>query len=114
MVTNAVPTAYWEPGHNVPVFSYPTTPRTLQQTLLEAARCAEAGLRIDSFLLEPSAFLVQFSADLTQTTQGQVCVTDTRRLGTHLLIAYLAHKAHSMHRVLDLALVERTGRDPLP
>ena len=30
VITDGEPTAYWEPGHSQPVFSYPPTARTLQ------------------------------------------------------------------------------------
>ena len=54
VITDGEPTAYWEPGHSTPVFSYPPTPRTLQQTLLEVGRCTREGLRINTFMLERS------------------------------------------------------------
>ena len=115
VITNKVPSAYTEPGHATPVFSYPPTPRTVQQTLLEAARCAEAGLRIDSFLLESavpawSNFLVKFATDLSRPTQGQVFVTGARRLATQLLIAYLAYKARTTAWALPLGRLTDCSR----
>jgi uncharacterized protein with von Willebrand factor type A (vWA) domain len=92
VITDGEPTAYWEPGHSTPVFSYPPTPRTLQQTLLEVGRCTREGLRINTFMLERSYGLMRFVDDITRINRGRAFFADPERLGDYILVDYLAQK----------------------
>ena len=92
VITDGEPTAYWEPGHSQPVFSYPPTPRTLQQTLLEVGRCTREGLRINTFMLERSYGLMRFVDDITRINRGRAFFADPERLGDYILVDYLAQK----------------------
>jgi uncharacterized protein with von Willebrand factor type A (vWA) domain len=92
VITDGEPTAYWEPGHAQPVFSYPPTPRTLQQTLLEVGRCTREGLRINTFMLERSYGLMRFVDDITRINRGRAFFADPERLGDYILVDYLAQK----------------------
>ena len=93
VITDGEPTAYWEPGHSTPVFSYPPTPRTLQQTLLEVARCTREGLRINTFMLERSYGLMRFVDDITRINRGRAFFADPERLGDYILVDYLQQKS---------------------
>lgn len=93
VITDGEPTAYWEPGHSTPVFSYPPTPRTLQQTLLEVARCTRDGLRINTFMLERSYGLMRFVDDITRINRGRAFFADPERLGDYILVDYLKQKS---------------------
>src|SRR5437868_814553 len=88
VITDGEPTAYWEPGHSTPVFSYPPTPRTLQQTLLEVGRCTREGLRINTFMLERSYGLMRLVDDITRINRGRAFFADPERLGDHILVDY--------------------------
>src|SRR4030095_14771776 len=92
VITDGEPTAYWEPGHSTPVFSYPPTPRTLQQTLLEVGRCTREGLRINTFMLERSYGLMRFVDDITRINRGRAFFADPERLGDYILVDYLQPK----------------------
>jgi uncharacterized protein with von Willebrand factor type A (vWA) domain len=92
VITDGEPTAYWEPGHSAPVFSYPPTPRTLQQTLLEVGRCTREGVRINTFMLERSYGLMRFVDDITRINRGRAFFADPERLGDYILVDYLAQK----------------------
>jgi uncharacterized protein with von Willebrand factor type A (vWA) domain len=92
VITDGEPTAYWEPGHAQPVFSYPPTPRTIQQTLLEVGRCTREGLRINTFMLERSYGLMRFVDDITRINRGRAFFADPERLGDYILVDYLAQK----------------------
>jgi uncharacterized protein with von Willebrand factor type A (vWA) domain len=92
VITDGEPTAYWEPGHSTPVFSYPPTPRTLQQTLLEVGRCTREGLRINTFMLERSYGLMRFVDDITRINRGRAFFADPERLGDYILVDYLQQK----------------------
>jgi uncharacterized protein with von Willebrand factor type A (vWA) domain len=93
VITDGEPTAYWEPGHSTPVFSYPPTPRTLQQTLLEVGRCTREGLRINTFMLERSYGLMRFVDDITRINRGRAFFADPERLGDYILVDYLQSKS---------------------
>jgi uncharacterized protein with von Willebrand factor type A (vWA) domain len=93
VITDGEPTAYWEPGHSTPVFSYPPTPRTLQQTLLEVGRCTREGLRINTFMLERSYGLMRFVDDITRINRGRAFFADPERLGDYILVDYLQQKS---------------------
>jgi uncharacterized protein with von Willebrand factor type A (vWA) domain len=93
VITDGEPTAYWEPGHSTPVFSYPPTPRTLQQTLLEVSRCTREGLRINTFMLERSYGLMRFVDDITRINRGRAFFADPERLGDYILVDYLQQKS---------------------
>jgi uncharacterized protein with von Willebrand factor type A (vWA) domain len=93
VITDGEPTAHWEPGHSTPVFSYPPTPRTLQQTLLEVGRCTREGLRINTFMLERSYGLMRFVEDITRINRGRAFFADPERLGDYILVDYLQQKS---------------------
>ncbi|MGI9146318.1 MAG: vWA domain-containing protein [Chloroflexota bacterium] len=93
VITDGEPTAYWEPGQSTPVFSYPPTPRTLQQTLLEVTRCTREGLRINTFMLERSYGLMRFVDDITRINRGRAFFADPERLGDYILVDYLQQKS---------------------
>jgi uncharacterized protein with von Willebrand factor type A (vWA) domain len=93
VITDGEPTAYWEPGHSTPVFSYPPTPRTLQQTLLEVSRCTREGLRINTFMLERSYGLMRFVDDITRINRGRAFFADPEKLGDYILVDYLQQKS---------------------
>jgi uncharacterized protein with von Willebrand factor type A (vWA) domain len=93
VITDGEPTAYWEPGHSQPVFSYPPTPRTLTQTLLEVGRCTREGLRINTFMLERSYGLMHFVDDITRINRGRAFFADPERLGDYILVDYLQSKS---------------------
>lgn len=92
VITDGEPTAYWEPGHAQPVFSYPPTPRTIQQTLLEVGRCTREGIRINTFMLERSYGLMRFVDEITRINRGRAFFADPEHLGDYILVDYLTQK----------------------
>jgi uncharacterized protein with von Willebrand factor type A (vWA) domain len=92
VITDGEPTAYWEPGHSQPIFSYPPTHRTLQQTLLEVVRCTREGIRINTFMLERSHGLMRFVDEITRINRGRAFFADPDNLGDYILVDYLAQK----------------------
>lgn len=92
VITDGEPTAYWEPGHSQPVFSYPPTPRTIEQTLLEVQRCTRENIRINTFMLDRSYGLMHFVERLTRINRGRAFYADPENLGDYVLVDYLAQK----------------------
>lgn len=90
MVTDGEPTAHLEGG--TAYFDYPPDPRTLQLTLLEAKRCAQEGIVINTFMLDRDPYIMRFIDLLTKTNRGRAFYTDRENLGRYILVDYLAKK----------------------
>ncbi len=90
VVTDGEPTAFLD-GMQVR-FSYPPTPRTLEETLKEVVRCTRDGITINTFMLERSPYMVQFINDLMKINTGRVFVATPDRLGEYILVDYVANK----------------------
>jgi uncharacterized protein with von Willebrand factor type A (vWA) domain len=90
MVTDGEPTAHLEGG--APYFSYPPSPRTLDQTLREVRRCTQEGIVINVFMLEMAYYLVNFVRQMTKLNKGRAFFTSPDKLGEYVLVDYLNNK----------------------
>src|SRR5436190_386925 len=78
MVTDGEPTAHFEPGADVPYFSYPPVRETVEATLKEVARCTREDIRINTFMLDANSYLRSFVEKLTRMNRGRAFVTRPR------------------------------------
>ncbi|MCZ7529250.1 MAG: hypothetical protein M5U31_02225 [Acidimicrobiia bacterium] len=69
MITDGEPTAHIEQGE--PVFQYPPSPATVEETLREVTRCTRAGIRINTFMLDESYALREFVERMTRLNRGR-------------------------------------------
>ena len=92
VITDGEPTAHFEEGHIGPRFTYPTSPRTYQQTLKEVLRCTREGITINTFMLERSPYMIQFVNDMMKVNTGRVFIATPDRLGEYILVDYVANK----------------------
>ena len=76
-------------GRRRPLFSYPPTPRTLQQTLLEVGAARARASRINTFMLERSYGLMRFVDEITRINRGRAFFADPERLGEYILVDYV-------------------------
>jgi len=90
MVSDGEPTAHLEGGHAY--FDYPPSPRTLQETLREARRCAAEGIVINTFMLDRDPYIKRFVDTLTKANRGRVFYTSPENLGAYVLVDYFSHK----------------------
>ena len=90
MVTDGEPTAHLEGG--TVYFDYPPAPRTLEVTLLEAKRCAQERIVINTFMLDRNPYIIQFIDLLTKTNRGRAFYTDRENLGRYMLVDYLTNR----------------------
>ena len=90
MVSDGEPTAHLEGGHAY--FDYPPSPRTLQETLREARRCAAEGIVINTFMLDKDPYVKRFVDMLTKANKGRVFYTSPENLGAYVLVDYFSHK----------------------
>ena len=88
MVTDGEPTAHLE--GDVADFSYPPTPRTVQETLKEVQRCTREGITINTFMLERSPWLTSFVEQMARINRGRAFFATPDRLGEYLVVDYVS------------------------
>lgn len=90
IITDGEPTAHIEGG--MPFFSWPPTPETWNATLREVLRCTRDGIKINTFMLERSAYLMRFVNDLSKINGGRVFYASPDHLGEYVLVDYVSNK----------------------
>ena len=88
MVTDGEPTAHME-GDEAD-FSYPPTPRTVEETLKEVQRCTRERITINTFMLERSSWLMSFVEQMTRINRGRAFYATPDRLGEYLVVDYVS------------------------
>lgn len=91
MVTDGEPTAHPLPDGEV-FFSYPPAQETIDATLREVMRCTRDDIRINTFMLDATAYLANFVERMTQMNRGRAFFTDSEALGRYVLVDYLEGK----------------------
>ncbi|MCB1259620.1 MAG: hypothetical protein KDB33_04390, partial [Acidimicrobiales bacterium] len=69
MITDGEPTAHLTPSGDV-FFNYPPVRETVDATLTEVARLTREGIRINTFMLDPTPHLRTFIEKLTELNRG--------------------------------------------
>ena len=90
VITDGEPTAHIE--GNRAYFAYPPSYRTIQETLKEVKRCTEAGITINTFMLESSYYLMHFVDQMTRINKGRAFYTNPDKLGEFVLVDYLQNR----------------------
>jgi len=91
MITDGEPTAHIN-SHGDPEFHYPPVRETVDATLLEVARCTKAGIRINTFMLDPDRSLQHFVEQMTKLNRGRAFFTSPQNLGDFVLVDFLAQR----------------------
>jgi uncharacterized protein with von Willebrand factor type A (vWA) domain len=91
IITDGEPTAHIEQNGEV-FFSWPPTPQTWDATLKEVVRCTRDGIRINTFMLERSSYLMKFVNDLSKINGGRVFFASPDHLGEYVLVDYVQNK----------------------
>ncbi|HEY8526707.1 MAG TPA: VWA domain-containing protein [Acidimicrobiales bacterium] len=92
MITDGEPTAHFEPGMSEPYFSYPPVRETVDATLREVVRCTREGIRINTFMLDPTGHLRSFVEQLTRLNKGRAFFTTPETLGDYVLVDFIEQK----------------------
>jgi uncharacterized protein with von Willebrand factor type A (vWA) domain len=92
MITDGEPTAHFEAGMAEPYFSYPPVRETVDATLREVVRCTREGIRINTFMLDPTGHLRTFVERLTRLNQGRAFFTTPETLGDYVLVDFIEQK----------------------
>jgi uncharacterized protein with von Willebrand factor type A (vWA) domain len=90
VITDGEPTTHLEGGH--PMFNYPPTYRTIQETLREVIRCTRDGVIINTFMLESGYYLTDFVGQMTRINKGRAFFATPDSLGEYILVDYVANK----------------------
>lgn len=91
MITDGEPTAHITERGDV-FFNYPPVRETVDATLKEVARCTRDGIRINTFMLDPTQHLRQFVEKLTQLNRGRAFFTTPETLGDYVLVDFLEQR----------------------
>ena len=87
MITDGEPTAHLEGGQAY--FSYPPAYRTIDETLKEVKRCTQAGITINTFMLEANYYVMDFVDRMTRINRGRAFYTTPGQLGRYVMVDYL-------------------------
>ncbi|HVC78874.1 MAG TPA: VWA domain-containing protein [Chloroflexota bacterium] len=90
VITDGEPTTHLEGGS--PVFNYPPTYRTIQETLREVIRCTRDQVIINTFMLESGYYLTDFVGQMTKINKGRAFFATPDNLGEYILVDYVANK----------------------
>jgi uncharacterized protein with von Willebrand factor type A (vWA) domain len=91
MITDGEPTAHLRPSGEV-FFNYPPVQETVDATLREVARCTRDGIRINTFMLDPTHHLKTFIEKLTEMNRGRAFFTTPETLGDYVLVDFIEEK----------------------
>jgi uncharacterized protein with von Willebrand factor type A (vWA) domain len=91
MITDGEPTAHITPSGE-PFFSYPPVRETVDATLKEVARCTREGIRINTFMLDPTEHLRTFVEKLTELNRGRAFFTTPETLGDYVLVDFIEQR----------------------
>lgn len=90
LISDGEPTAHMEAGQLF--LQYPPSPRTIRETLKEVRRVTQSGITINTFMLERSAYLMEFVDEMTRINKGRVFYTTSEHLGEYILVDYLTSR----------------------
>jgi uncharacterized protein with von Willebrand factor type A (vWA) domain len=91
MITDGEPTAHITERGDV-FFNYPPVRETVDATLREVARCTRDGIRINTFMLDPTQHLRQFVEKLTKLNRGRAFFTTPETLGDYVLVDFIEQR----------------------
>jgi len=92
MITDGEPTAHWEVGAPEPYFNYPTSYRTIEETLKEVVRCTKDNIIINTFMLERGYQLEDFINQITQLNGGRAFFAEPEALGEYVLVDFVNNR----------------------
>ncbi|MQF69023.1 VWA domain-containing protein [SAR202 cluster bacterium AD-804-J14_MRT_500m] len=90
LITDGEPTAYLEGDRAY--FSYPPTPKTVFETLKEVKRCTQAGIIINTFMLENNYQLLNFIDNITRVNRGRAFYSSPQALGEFVLVDFVNNR----------------------
>jgi len=90
MITDGEPTAHLEGTRAY--FNYPPSYRTIAETLKEVRHCTQAGITINTFMLENNYDLLDFVDKITRINKGRAFYSTPDNLGQYVLVDYVRNR----------------------
>jgi uncharacterized protein with von Willebrand factor type A (vWA) domain len=87
-VTDGEPTACMGPRNRIFV-QWPAPQFVRDAALLEAERCARDGITINTFVLDPTEYLVDFAREMTEVNRGRLFLAGSCHLGEQVVMDYM-------------------------
>jgi uncharacterized protein with von Willebrand factor type A (vWA) domain len=91
MITDGEPTAHITQSGDV-YFNYPPVRETVDATLREVNLCTRDGIRINTFMLDPTPHLREFIGKLTELNRGRAFFTTPETLGDYVLVDFIEQR----------------------
>ncbi|MCD9625576.1 hypothetical protein [Rhabdothermincola salaria] len=91
MITDGEPTAHIS-GSGEVYFNYPPVRETVDATLREVVRCTKDGIRINTFMLDPTPHLQDFISKISELNKGRAFFTTPETLGDYVLVDFIEQK----------------------
>ena len=91
MIIDGEPTAHID-VNGEPFFHYSLVRETVDATLKEVMHCTREGIRINTFMLDPTQHLRQFVEKLTELNKGRAFFTTPQTLGDFVLVDFIEQR----------------------
>ena len=92
MITDGKPSAITLEDGQIYKNPFGLDPEILDETMREVARCARAGIQVNTFMLAADRMLVDFVKEMTAICRGKAYFATTRNLGQYILMDFLKRR----------------------
>jgi Ca-activated chloride channel homolog len=92
MITDGKPSAITLASGEIYKNPFGLDPEIIHETMKEVARCARAGIQVNTFMLAADHALVNFVKEMTSICRGKAYFTTTYNLGQYILMDFLRRK----------------------
>jgi Ca-activated chloride channel family protein len=92
MITDGKPSALTLPDGQIYKNPFGLDPEILEQTMREVARCARAGIQVNTFMLAADYHLVEFVKEMTAICRGKAYFATTLNLGQYIMMDFLRRR----------------------
>lgn len=92
MITDGKPSAITLPDGDIYKNPFGLDPEIRDETMREVARCARAGIQVNTFMLAVDHHLVEFVKEMTALCRGKAYFATTRNLGQYIMMDFLRRR----------------------
>jgi Ca-activated chloride channel family protein len=92
MITDGKPSALTLPDGQIYKNPFGLDPEIIEETMREVARCARAGIQVNTFMLAADYALVEFVKEMTAICRGKAYFTSTFNLGQYIMMDFLRRR----------------------
>jgi Ca-activated chloride channel family protein len=89
VITDGKPSALTLPDGQIYKNPFGLDPEIIEQTMREVARCAKAGIQVNTFMLAADYHLVEFVKEMTAVCRGKAYFATTLNLGQYIMMDFL-------------------------